>query len=102
MGGVKDNVAVGFLNDAVVTLSGLSFVNEHADCDIKFTIVFHALQAFLPYEDEDIGEPYQGSSIGRSDKVVESDMGLAKPLTIGNSRRVFAEAFSVIYDNKKS
>lgn len=102
VGGVKDNVAVGFLNDAVVTLSGLSFVNEHADCDIKFTIVFHALQAFLPYEDEDIGEPYQGSTVGRSDKVIESDVGLAKPLTIGNSRRVFAEAFSVIYDNKKS
>lgn len=98
VGGVEENVAVGFLNDAVITLSGLGFVNEHADCDIKFTIVFHALQAFLPYEEEDLDQPYQGDTTGRPSTVVWSDIGLAKPLTLGNSRRVFAEAFSVIYD----
>ena len=98
VGGVEENVAVGFLNDAVITLSGLGFVNEHADCDIKFTIVFHALQAFLPYEEEDLDTPYQGDTTGRDTDVVWSDIGTPKPLTIGNSRRVFTEAFSVIYD----
>lgn len=98
VGGVEENVAVGFLNDAVITLSGLSFVNEHADCDIKFTIVFHALQAFLPYEEEDIDQPFQGNTTGRSPTVVWEDVGLAKPLTLGNSRRVFTEAFSVLYE----
>lgn len=98
VGGVEEDVAVGFLNDAVVTLSGLGFINEHADCDIKFTIVFHALQAFLPYEEEDLDQPYQGDTTGRPDRVVWADIGLAKPLTLGNSRRVFTEAFSVIYE----
>ncbi len=97
VGGVEENVAVGFLNDAVITLSGLGFVNEHADCDIKFTIVFHALQAFLPYEEVDLDTDYQGDTTGRSDKVIWSDIGMAKPLTIGNSRRVFTEAFAPIY-----
>ena len=99
IGGTIENESVGFLNGAIITLSGLSFGNEHADCKIKFTIVFHALQAFLPYEYDEVGvADYQGElTNGRSDKVLESDVGLAKPLTIGNSRDVFAEALAPLY-----
>lgn len=92
VGGVDHNVSVGFLNNATVTLAPLGFVNEHADCDIKFTIVFHAVQAFLPYEDEDLGTTKADGTA-----VTQDDLGLARPLTIGNSRRVFAEAVEDIY-----
>lgn len=98
IGGVDYNVSVGFLNDAVITLPGVELTNDHADCRIKFTIVFHGLQAFLPYESQDIGQPYQGDTTGRSTLVTYDDVGMAKPLTIANSRRVFKEAFSSIYD----
>lgn len=104
IGGTTSNQAVGFLNGAIVTLSGLSFGNEHADCKVKFTIVFHALQAFLPYEYDEVGvADFQGELTGgRSDKVLESDVGLAKPLTIANSRDVFTEALAPLYPDSDS
>lgn len=92
VGGVDYNVSVGFLNNATITLAPLGFVNEHADCSIKFTIVFQAVQAFLPYEDKDLGSTKPDGST-----VKEEDLGIAKPRTIGNSRRVFAEAVEDIY-----
>lgn len=93
VGGVNHDVSVSFLNNATITLAPLAFVNEHADCDVKFTIVFHAVQAFLPYEDEDLGERKPDGSF-----VTREDLGLPRSLTIGNSRRVFAEAVSNIYN----
>lgn len=98
IGGVETNEAVGFLNNAVITLPGVTLTNEHADCRIKFTIVFHGLQGFIPYEEEDLGTPYLGDiSNGRPNVVVENDLGMPKPLTVENSRRVFEEAFSALY-----
>ncbi len=92
VGGVDYDVSVGFLNNATVTLAPLAFVNEHADCDVKFTIVFQAVQAFLPYENEDLGDTKPDGTT-----VTYDDLGLPRDLTIGNSRRVFAEAVSDIY-----
>ena len=92
IGGVETNVAVGFLNNAVIQLPSIQLTNEHADCIITFTIVFEAVQAFLPYEEEDLGKPYQGDTTGRESYVVPGDLGLQKPLTIENSRKVFNES----------
>ena len=89
---------VGFLNDAVITLDGLGFVNEHADCKVEFTIVFHALQAFLPYEDKDLNQEYQGDTTNRENFVTYADLGTPKPLTIANSRDPFARAFGELYE----
>ena len=97
VGGTKDNVSVGFLDDAVLTLSGKELTNIHAECVITFTIVFHGLQAFLPYTNDDIGTNYQGDTTGRSPLVLLSDVGDPKPLTVENSRGYFREAFSDIY-----
>lgn len=98
IGGTTFNQSVGFLDGAVITLSGLNFTNEHADCIIKFTIVFHALQAFLPYEYDEVDvAPYQGDTTGRSELVTEEDVGLPKPLTIENSREIFREALAPLY-----
>lgn len=44
--------AVGFLNDAVVTVPPLAITNEYSECTVKFTIVFHALQAFFGHNDD--------------------------------------------------
>ena len=96
---IHSNVSVGFLDNAVITLSGKELTNIHADCELQFTIVFHALQAFLPYENEDIGSPYLGDTTDRSPTVIFSDVGMPKPLTIENSRDYFKEAFSSIYDD---
>lgn len=97
VGGGSENVSVGFLDNAVVTLSGIQFTNEHADCQVEFTITFHALQGFLPYLQSDIGNAYQGDTTGRSPYVTWNDVGMPKPLTIENSRSYFYEAFSEIY-----
>lgn len=96
--GQVDNVAVGFLDNTTITLSGLGFVNEHADCDIKFTIVFQALQAFFPYVQEDLGTPYLGDTTGRPATVTTSDLGMAKPLTIDAGRNIFDESFKALYN----
>lgn len=98
VGGTKDNVSVGFLDDAVLTLSGKELTNDHADCIITFKIIFHALQAFLPYTEADVGDNYQGDTSNRSPNVIFSDIGTPKPLTIENSRRYFRESFKAIYD----
>ena len=97
IGGTEEDAVVGFLNDAVITLSGLSFVNEHADCKVDFKIVFHALQAFLPYENKDLNTNYQGDTTGRETFVTYADIGTPKPLTVANSRDPYARAFDVIY-----
>ena len=97
VGGKATDVSVGFLNDAIITMPPLGLTNKHAECTIKFTIVFHALQAFLPYEFADLKTPYQGDTSNRDKNVVYDDLGTAKPLTLENSRRVFNEAIRDIY-----
>lgn len=92
VGGKDLNEQVGFLNNAIIQLPGIETDNRHADCDIKFKIVFQALQAFFPYQKDEIGDPYQGDTTGRSEFVMPDDVGLGKPLTLGNSRRIFEEA----------
>ena len=93
VGGVDYNVAVGFLNNAIITLPGLELTNIHADCDIKFTISFQAIQAFFPYTSDDIDTKFEGDLTGRdTDLVTWDDLGLGKPLSIKNSRRMFQEA----------
>ncbi len=97
IGGVDYNVSVGFVNQAVITIPPIEITNDFSDYTIKFIIVFHGLQAFLPYEEIDIGQPYQGDTTDRSPLVTTDDVGMGRPLTISNSRRVFTEAFSEIY-----
>lgn len=97
VGGTEQNESVGFLDDAVLTLSGQELTNIHADCEITFTIIFHGFQAFLPYTEADLGTPYLGDTTGRSPVVVYSDIGTEKPLTVENSRRYFREGFATIY-----
>lgn len=98
LGGTDETISVGFLDNAVLTLSGVELNNEHADCQIKITIVFHAFQAFLPYRPEDIGKPYHDTSdTSRSPYVIFSDLGSPMPLTIENSRRYFKAGFEDIY-----
>ena len=97
IGGTDQDVVVGFLNDAIITLSGLGFVNTHADCKVEFRIVFHALQAFLPYENKDLNTPYLGDKTGRSEYVTYADLGTPKPLTVENSRDPYARAFGDLY-----
>ena len=97
VGGTEQNESVGFLDDAVLTLSGQELNNIHADCEITFTIIFHGFQAFLPYTEADLGTPYLGDTTGRSPVVVYSDIGTEKPLTVENSRRYFREGFATIY-----
>ncbi len=99
VGGTKDTISVGFLDKVVLTLDGAGLTNIHADCQITFTIIFHAFQAFLPYESVDIGTPYHDTSdSSRSPNVIFSDVGTPKPLTIKNSRRFFRAGFKDIYD----
>ena len=92
VGGTKDNQSVGFLNKAIIQMPSIDLTNQHADCILKFTIVFEAVQAFFTYEKRDLGFPYQGDTTNRSPVVEESDLGLEKPLTIGNGRRLFNES----------
>jgi len=93
VGGKPEQVSVGFLNNTVIQLPPIELTNIHADCRITFTIVFEAVQAFFPYEQEDIGQPYQGTITGdRSDRVTIDDIGLGKPLTVKNSRKIFNES----------
>ena len=93
VGGQAYNVAVDFLNEAVIQFPGLELTNAHADCDITFTIVFEALQAFFPYEQAEVGVAlFQGDTTGRDIYVTQEDVGLGKPLTLGNSRKLFSES----------
>lgn len=93
--GGTENKSVGFLDNAVITLSGKELTNDHADCRIQFTIIFHGLQAFLPFTMDDVGKPYPNATDGRI--VVLGDVGDPKPLTVENSRRYFYESFEDIY-----
>ena len=70
----------------------VDLTNDYADCLIKFTIIFEAVQAFFPYEQDDIdsGAIYQGDDSGRL--VNRQDLGLEKPLIVGNSRKLFEES----------
>lgn len=96
IGGVGYNVTVGFLNNAVIQLPPVELTNDHSDCILEFTIIFEALQAFFPYESRDLNTPYQGDTTNRSPLVQVDDLGMAKPLTIGNGRKLFNESvFSV-------
>lgn len=99
IGGGETNISVGFLDKAVLTIAGQQITNDHADCQISFKIIFHAFQAFLPYEQQDIGSTYLNQTdYTRSPTVIFSDLGTPKPLTIGNSRRYFRVGFSAIYE----
>lgn len=96
LGGIDTNVSVGFLNNSVIQLPSVELTNNHADCILKFTIVFEAIQAFFPYEERDLGTLYQGDTTNRPVWVTKEDLGLPKPLTIANSRALFNESiFSV-------
>jgi len=93
VGGVDYNVSVGFLNNCVIQMPSIDLTNDYADCTITFTIVFEAVQAFFPYEQSEVGvKEYQGDTTNRSPYVQMSDVGLEKPLTIGNSRKIFNES----------
>jgi len=98
VGGSDENASVGFLDNAVITLSGKQLTNDHADCRITFTIVFHALQAFLPFMQNEIGQDYPGDTSNRAPVILPSDVGTPKPLTIENSRFFFNDAFDDIYE----
>ena len=102
VGGSTSNVSIGFLDNAVLTLSGKELTNDHADCRIQFTIVFHGLQAFLPYTQDEIGKDYLGDKTDRSPTILLSDVGTPKPLTVSNSRKYFKESFEDIYDTPGS
>jgi len=54
---LEDDTSVGFLNDAVITVPGIPITNEHAECKIKFTIVFQALQAFFGHNPDQTEVP---------------------------------------------
>lgn len=91
VGGQQVNVSVGFLNNTIIQIPPVEFINEHADCKITFIITFEAVQAFFPYENSDVGVSiYQNDDSGRL--VTIRDVGLGKPLTIGNSRKLFKES----------
>ena len=81
------------LNHCVIQMPPIELTNNHADYILKFTIVFEAVQAFFPYEKEEVGvKPYQGDTTGRSNLVTNHDVGLEKPLTVGNSKKLFNES----------
>lgn len=94
VGGLAENVSVGFLNNTIIQLPPVELTNDHADCRITFTIVFEAVQAFFPYEQEEVGNAlYQGDTTGRdTEYVTQLDVGLGKPLIIKNSRKLFKES----------
>lgn len=79
VGGKKDNETIGFLNNTIIQLPAIDLVNEHADCTLTFTIVFEAVQAFFPYTSDEL-------------EAGDNRVGLEKPLTVGNSRRIFRES----------
>jgi hypothetical protein len=93
IGGKAYDEAVSFLDKAIIQFPGMELTNAHADCEITFTIVFEAVQAFFPYEMSEVGiELYQGDTTGRDIYVTIDDVGMGKPLTLGNSRKLFNEA----------
>lgn len=96
VGGTEADTYVDFLKNTVITVSPV-FDNAYSDCTIKFTIIFHAVQAFFPYTTQDIGTTYQNDDSGR--KVLQSDVGFAKPTTIQNSIRMFTESLEDHYTN---
>lgn len=79
VGGKKDNETIGFLNNTIIQLPPIDLVNEHADCTLTFTIVFEAVQAFFPYTSDEL-------------EAGDNRVGLEKPLTVGNSRKIFQES----------
>jgi len=69
------NDSVGFLNDAIVTIPGVSITNEYAECRLIFTVSFQALQAFFGHNDDQT----------------------EKPLTVSNSIPIYTEASQGYY-----
>lgn len=96
VGGTEEDTYVDFLKQTVITVSPI-FNNDYADCTIKFTIIFHALQAFFPYTMADVGSVYQNDDSGR--EVTPADVGYSKPRTITNSIPMFRESLSDHYSN---
>lgn len=96
VGGVENDVQIDFLRNTVITVSP-AFDNNYADCTIKFTIIFHAVQAFFPYTNDDVGTIYQNDDSGR--EVLLRDVGYAKPTTVGNSIRMYKESLAGHYSN---
>jgi hypothetical protein len=97
LGNSSEDTYVDFLKNTVITVSP-TFTNDYADCKIKFTIIFHAVQAFFPYTKDDLGTKYQNDNSGRD--VIQSDVGFAKPRTIANSIRMYKESFKDHYSNE--
>ena len=98
VGGSANNEVIKFLSNVTVNLDGVTFTNVHADCRIRFTIVFEGLQAYFPYQNSDVEnhEVWQNDNSGRL--VTYDDVGLGKPLTIANGRPMFEEALTFMYD----
>lgn len=97
VGGDEENVVVKFLSNIVITLNGVYFTNAHADCSVRFTVIFEGLQAYFPYQAADVGTPWQNDNSGRL--VTYADVGLSKPLTINNGRPLFEEALVFMYED---
>lgn len=99
IGGTEEDTYVDFLRNTVITVSP-AFDNTYADCTIKFTIIFHAVQAFFPYTMEDVNNEsiYQNDDSGR--KVLPSDVGTEKPRTVENSIKMYKESLEDHYTNE--
>ena len=89
----SEDAVVHFLENATVTLPW-ALKNDCAGYTLKITVVFQALQAFIPYMDKDIGVTMHHSE---NRLVEESDRGTARPLYVGTAKPVFKSAFAEIY-----
>ncbi|MBQ9792073.1 MAG: hypothetical protein IJW28_05810 [Clostridia bacterium] len=91
----SEDAVVHFLEDATVTLPWV-LENNCAGYTLKITVVFQALQAFIPYLSSDVGVTMHHSG---NRLVQESDRGMARPLYVSTAKPVFKSAFSELYDD---
>lgn len=91
----SEDAVVHFLENATVTLPW-ALENDCSGYTLKITIVFQALQAFIPYLDSDVGvtQYHDGTRL-----VQESDRGTARPLLVNTAKPIFESAFSELYDD---
>lgn len=78
VGGTGQDEYIEFLNNVIVNLTGEPFTNEYADCTVQFRVNVHAIQAFLPWSEDDPG----------FDPLVNT-VGVEKPFTIENAKIIF-------------
>lgn len=91
VGGTENNAYVSFLNNCTIVMPPIDLTNDYADCIIKFTVIFEGLQAFFPYEREEVGTQVRQGD-GTFKTVTQHDVGLEKPLLVEHSRKMFEEA----------